>query len=257
MDTSLPRRAAVLITAVGAIAASRFHELTGLGQPIPAFAAKGDEVARAAGYAFAIWGLLYLGIIIYAVFQLRRESDLTRRLGWASAVAFLCIGGWVVAASLDAMWLTVALIVGAAVLLTAPLVAARADIAQASRSERWLVAWPLSALAGWVSVASALNIVTVLNREGLLPEPKTAIAGVAVAIVTALAVWVSRRLGLIAYAIPIAWGLAAIAVAERERHPMLALAAAAGAIIALAGGFFAARGSLRFTQSASAARSGP
>ena len=42
-----------------------------------------------AGWAFSIWGLIYLGLIVYAVRQLlpkTRESEMLRAFGWPSAI---------------------------------------------------------------------------------------------------------------------------------------------------------------------------
>lgn len=234
-------RILVLLLAIFAVAASQFHEVTGLGQPIPAFAGKGDEVVRAAGYAFSIWGLLYVGILAFGIYQLRRETAVTARLRWPAAAAFVLIGAWVIAAALDLVWLTVALIVAAAALLIMALRSAAWQARAGSRSDRWLAAMPLAALAGWLTVASAINIVTVLTRLDLLPEPRVAWAGLAVAVVTGLAVWFVRSTRLLAYPTLIAWGLVAVAVAEWGRHPVLAGLAALAAVISLAAGLFAAR----------------
>ncbi len=207
----------------------------GLGQSPAAFAADSDRLLRVAGYAFAIWGPLYLGVIAHALWRLRprgRPTALEARFAAPAVVAFTGVGLWIVAAALDAELLTIVLIVGAATALVWPLLA-HADLVRAAplrSTERWLTVWPLAALAGWLTVASPVNLLTVAAGNDALPPgpaalwPLLAVIGVAV-----LALAVTARVRTLAYGLPIAWGLAAVAVAEHARGAELLAAAAAGA----------------------------
>jgi hypothetical protein len=69
-----------------------------------------------------------------------------------------------------------------------------------ARFDFWLIAAPLSMLAGWLTVASAINTLTVLTAWGDYP-------------------------------LPIAWGLAAVWVAGQTDRPNVAILAAAGAAV--------------------------
>lgn len=78
------RRLVVLAAAVFAVVAPIVQNLAGLGLTQAEFAADGNTTLRVAGYAFSIWGLLYLGILAYAVRQVlpqTGESTLINRLG--------------------------------------------------------------------------------------------------------------------------------------------------------------------------------
>ena len=56
------RRVLVLVLAFASVIVAYGQMALGLGQSPAEFAADGDETLRAAGWAFSIWGLIYLGL---------------------------------------------------------------------------------------------------------------------------------------------------------------------------------------------------
>lgn len=194
----------------------------------------GRQTLEAAGYAFAIWGLIYAGMTAYAGYQAlpsTKETPGLRKLGWPSVVAMTGCGAWLIAAAVDAKWATVAIIVVSAVALCVPLVT-RYPVQH--RAEFWFVAAPLSLLAGWLTVASAINVLTVLTSYGVI-QPEMADAWAASGIVTVLAIGIgittaSRNW---VYPLPIAWGLVGVAVAEQADKPTIALLAGGVAVLLL------------------------
>ena len=103
--------------------------------------------------------------------------------------------------------------------------------------DRWMTLWPLSLLAGWLTVAAPLNLITVLTGNNALPAglPPTGWAMLAIAVVVVVALAVTQRIRTVAYSLPIAWGLIGAFVAELERNPTLAFFALAAAIAVLIG----------------------
>jgi len=230
------RRILVLLAAVFAVLTGYAQTALNIGQTPAEFSADSDATLRVAGWAFSIWGLIYLGLLAYGVYQAwpkTPESTLLRRLAWPSVAAMIGIGLWIFAAAFDWEGLTIALIVGSAVVLILPMTALGDDMAAAPLRERALVAWPLALLAGWLTIASAVNILTVLTGDGALPEflPPTGWAILAVAVVVAIAVLVTGRTRVLAYPIPIVWGLIAVFAAEQQRNPTLAFTAMGAAIL--------------------------
>lgn len=232
------RQLAVLLATAFAILTPAAQAIWDIGLSAAEFSQSGNTTLRAAGYAFSIWSLIYLGLAAYATWQAlprNREDVRLAQLAWPSVVAITGCGLWIWASAADARWLTVAIIVVSAATLVAALVRT-APQRQGGLSEALLVFWPLGLLAGWLTIASAINILTVLTAEGLIaPSGATtwAVAGVLAVVAVCLgALWASR---LAIYAVPIAWGLAAVFVAERQDQPgVAALAAAMAALLALA-----------------------
>jgi hypothetical protein len=239
----LTRRLVVLSAAVFSIAIGYSQTALGWGQSPAEFAADSDATLRVAPYAFAIWGLIYLGVLAYAVRQAlpqTGESDPIRWFGWPSVAALLGIGWWIVAAALDWEPATIVLIFGSGAVLIAPLLLNARAIRALPRGDRdrWLTVWPLAMLAGWLTVAAPVNLLTVATGNGALPAvlPPTGWALLAVAAVVALGLFVTWRTRLLAYPLPIAWGLLAVFVAEQARNPGLAFPALAASAVVLVGG---------------------
>ena len=195
----------------------------------------GDTTLEAAGYAFSIWGLIYAGMLAYAIYQAlpsTRETPGLRTLGWPSVAAMAGCGLWLIAAVYDLKLATMVIIIGSAATLCIPLL--RRYPAQ-NRIDFWLVAAPLSVLAGWLTVASAINTLTVLTGWGFInasTAPGWAAGGVIVVALVAAAIAAASRNWI--YPLPVAWGLAAVWVAEQTDRPNVAILAAAGAAVLVA-----------------------
>lgn len=232
MTVTMFQRLGVLVAACIAIGASFLQATGALGLTPAEFANTGASTVRAASYAFAIWGLIYAGLLAYGVYQLVpgwANDDVLRRFGWPSALSMLAIGAWLVAAGADWRWATVALIAFAALVLIIPL----ASRAQPMRlRDAVLIATPLALLAGWLTIATALNAVTVLTAEGFVQDAvATWLAIGAIAVAAAVAIFVLLRSDALAYPLPLIWGLVAVFVAERVHRPEAAWMAAACALL--------------------------
>ncbi len=254
------RRLIVLAATLFAIAINYGVNAFGWGQSPAEFSQDSDEHLRVATYAFSIWGVIFLGLLIYAVRQVlpqTGESDLIRRMGWPSVVAILATGWWTIAAALDAELATIVLIFGALIVLLVPLVSNAPLIRGLGRFERdrMTVVWPLAALAGWLTVASPVNLLTVATGNDQLPAGVAPVVWslLAVGAVTLLGLWVTERTRTLAYPLPIAWGLVGVFVAEQERNPTLAFAALAAAGVVLVGAVILAFGLKRGVERADAA----
>jgi hypothetical protein len=228
-------RLLVIASVVFAIAAPASQALSEWGLTAAEFSAAGNSTLRAAGYAFSIWGLLYAGMIAYAAYQALPASDassLRGPLAGPSIVAIAGCGAWICASGLDWRWATVAIIVGSAGALTFGLTRAAGLAPGATRRDRMLILWPLAALAGWLTIASAINILTVLTAEGFINRSialPAGLAGVAAVLFVAIVALHATRMPI--YGLPIAWGLVAVWVAERTDNPVPAWAALVAAVL--------------------------
>jgi len=242
LSTALIRRLILLSAVIFAIAIGYSQTAIGWGQSPAEFSADSDETLKVASYAFAIWGLIYLGLFAHAVFQLLpqgRGRPLTEALGWPAVGALLGIGWWVVAAALDAETTTIVLIFASLLVILIPLLLKARQIRalKPKDPELWLTAWPLMLLAGWLTIAAPVNLLTVVTGNEALPDvlPPTSWAILAVGLVSLTALLVTARLRQIAYALPIAWGLLGVFVAEQPRNTLLAYVALTAGVAVLVG----------------------
>lgn len=224
------------LAVVFAIATPAVQAISGWGLGAGAFAADGQSTLRAASDAFSIWSLIYLWLIAYAVYRLLPASrnQIDNALAPSAFIAIAGCGVWIIASSADWKLATVAIIAVSAGVLVQALVKARVE--DASRVQAWLIVAPLSLLAGWLTIATAINALTVATAFGLLAgvaAPMAASIGIVLVAIAAIAV--ARRAGLFIYALPIAWGLAAVVAAEWEEKPFIASLAGVAAVCAVIG----------------------
>ncbi|MFK4057876.1 hypothetical protein [Brevundimonas sp. NPDC046655] len=232
------RRLAVLAAVVFAVVVPIVQNLGGFGLSQAEFAADGNQTLQVAGYAFSIWGLLYLGLLAYAGRQAlpqTGESLLINRLGWPSAVAMFGIGMWIIAAALNLKAASVVIIFASLLALLVLLLATARTIRTTGVMERdrWLLIWPLAALAGWLTIAAPLNLITTATAFDALPAfaSPTAWAMAAIVVVVLVGIEVTLYLRTMAYSLPIAWGLVGAFVAEQERNPLLGFTALGAAFL--------------------------
>lgn len=232
MKIAMSQRVCVFAAALSAVGFSYLQATGALGLAPAEFAAAGDSTVRAASYAFSIWGLIYAGLLAYGVYQLVpgwADDAALKRFGWPSAISMFAISAWLVAAGADWRWATVALISLAALALILPLLSAPRFHRQ---RDALLIATPLALLAGWLTIATGLNAVTVLTAEGFVDAAQAslfAVGGLTTSV--AVAAFVTVRSGSIAYPLPVIWGLIAVFVAEQSHRPEAAWLALASALI--------------------------
>jgi benzodiazapine receptor len=182
-----------------------------------------------AGYVFSIWGLIYLALVAFAVYQAlpaQRENPRLRRIGYLFALSCLANVAWLFLWHYEIFPLT--LVAMLAILLLLIAIYVRLDIGRAPvpTTERWLVHVPFSIYLGWITVATIANVTSLLDYLnwsgwGISPEAWTVImliAGVGIASA------VSLTRGDVAYMLVIVWAFAGIAVKHADT-PVVATAA--------------------------------
>ena len=232
------RRLTVLAAAVFAVVVPIVQRLGNFGFSQAEFAADGNQTLQVAGYAFSIWGLIYLGLLAYAGRQAlpqTGESVLINRMGWPSAVAMFGIGMWIIAAALNLKAASVVIIFASLLALLIPLLAHAKTIRTTGvmDRDRWFLIWPLAALAGWLTIAAPLNLITTATAFDALPAflSPTGWAIAAIVVVVLVGAAVTTSLQTLAYALPIAWGLVGAFVAEQARNPLLGFIALGAAFV--------------------------
>lgn len=171
----------------------------------------------AAGYAFAIWGLIFLLDIAYGIWQssTSRRADATlRRIAPFAAAGFALTAAWMPLFSVGVFWLCLLVIVASlACLLQCTLVLARAR----QPALRWACI-PLSLHAGWLSMAAFLNLAQVIVAYRLLPtQQMLGWSLVLFALAAALLLVLNARMrGNVVFVAAAAWALVAVYVKQSQ-----------------------------------------
>jgi hypothetical protein len=178
-----------------------------------------------AGYAFAIWSVIYLWLISHAVFGLWKRAENPAwdavRLPLSVAVGVGAVWLWI--AGQSAIWGTVTIWIMAAGAIIAFL---RAD----TGVDRWMLSGPTAVFAGWLSAAAAVSTGVLVAGYGWLSD--TGSAAAMLALVLGIAVTVQMRRPLMpVYGLTVVWALVGVIAANASAN--LTVAALAGSGIAV------------------------
>lgn len=177
------------------------------------------------GYAFSIWGLIYLWLLAHAAFGLlKRKSDPAfLRPALPLLISGLLGSVWLAIASTAPLMATAVILVMGALAMRAYL---RADPVQ----DRWLLAAPLAIYAGWLTAACGVSVGVILAGYGILSNTASALAMLAVVIGVALVVQ-ARRPAMPVYGATVIWAAIGVVVANWADTPMVAYTAIGGAAL--------------------------
>jgi len=193
-----------------------------------------------AGYVFAIWSVIYLGLFSFGIYQLLPTQQDNKRIK--------AIGPWFLISNLfNSAWIFawhylqfgISLIIMLGLFASLLMVYTRAGIG-ASKAKDWkeklLLDVPFGIYLGWIAVATIANVATVLimsdwNAFGIAPEIWTIVV---LMVGTALAVAMAFLRKEIAYPLVAVWAFIGIYNARPEVAPV-AITALIGAAVAFLG----------------------
>jgi len=185
-----------------------------------------DPPIQPAGYAFSIWGVIYLWLLGLAGYGLiRRDTAPDWDAGRWGLFVSLAIG---------ASWIAVALSapVMATVLIWVMLAGAIWALLRAPARDLWWNALPLGLYAGWLTAASCVALGTVAMGYGL--GSPVAVSWVLLLVALGLSVALSLRLRLPSYPIAVAWALVGVVVTNGVSVFGIAAGLGAAALLGLA-----------------------
>jgi hypothetical protein len=188
-----------------------------------------------ANYAFAIWGVIYLGLISFGIYQAlpaQRENPHLRRIGYLLVFSSFSQIIWVILFQFHLFALSLLAMLG--ILLSLAAIYLRLEIGRksVSRSDKWLIDVPLGIYFGWISVATIVNVALVLynlnwNGWGISGEWWTLIL---LLVGASVAATICIERSDIAYVGVFIWAFVAIGI----RHLDKLIIAAGGVILAIA-----------------------
>lgn len=193
-----------------------------------------------ANYAFAIWGLIYVGLLAYGVYQLRSTQH---RNPVIQRVNGLLIGAcsaqmiWVYLFTNRLFTLSIVAMVGILLSLIGAYRTLNIGWQRVSREEHRLIHLPFSIYLGWISVATVVNVASALysagwNGWGMSATSWTVIMLIVSATIAAIVIW--QRVDT-AFTLVFVWAYVAIAVRQVTNPSILvtAISAAIGLAVLL------------------------
>jgi len=174
-----------------------------------------------AGLTFSIWGLIYLLLAIFVIYQLiivirkdTQQSAFIERIGLLFFASSVLNIGWIFAWHYEIVPLSLVIML----LLLGCLIAIylRLDIGKSTsaKTEKYLVHLPFSVYLGWITIATIANVTALLvdvnwNTFGL-GEQFWAVAVIVVGIAIALSILFTRK--DIFYCLVVDWALLGILI---------------------------------------------
>ncbi|WP_283643896.1 hypothetical protein [Marinovum algicola] len=216
--------AAAIAFALGPFAAPGFNGFDAGQFPVP----QENPPAQPAGYAFAIWGPIYVWLILGAGFQLLRRHDAP---DWAPMrlplIVSLVVGApWLAVAQVSPLWATLLIWVmwGGAVLALL-----RAPVRDGAFGH-----WPVGLYAGWLTAASCVSLALLLAGYGVTDALLAALLTLSLAVVLAGGV-ILHRPDAPGFPIAVIWALIGVLVANWQDGPVAVLVVVIIGALALAG----------------------
>ncbi|MCJ7735248.1 MAG: hypothetical protein MUP11_11960 [Anaerolineales bacterium] len=189
-----------------------------------------------AGYVFSIWGLIYLGLIVYTVFQAlpsQAENSQLQRIAPYYWVGSLANTIWIFLWHYEVFSLT--LIAMFAILIT--LLMINRSLAQSEGATKWLAKLPFSIYLGWISVATIANVSQFLyfyNWSGWGIDASVW-AVLMLSVATLLGILMVWRENDLPYLLVLIWAFVGITVSQASAAAVVNAAWVGVVVLALAG----------------------
>ncbi len=191
--------------------------------------------------AFAIWSVIYFGLLAYAVWQFlpgQSSAARHRRIGYWVAASLILNAAWILSIQFDLLPLSVPIIV----ILLAVLLRILLDLTALPSTSRWdalITDGTLGLYLGWVAIATAANVTAFLVASGFTgfgwPPELWSVLVIVAAAGAGVAVAIAGK-GRIAPALSLSWGLAWVAVGRLAGEPasvITGVAAIAAVVVVL------------------------
>jgi hypothetical protein len=190
-----------------------------------------------AGYVFSIWSLIFIGWIIFAIYQAlpaQRENPRLRNLGYLFALSNIFNAAWLFCWHYNYFGLSVLVMLILLGLLIASYLAIHAGRTSVTAIEKLAVDAMFSVYLGWISVATIANIATWLvsiqwDGFGIAPQVWAAIM---IAVASLLGILMMFRRRDSGYVFVLAWAFAGIAV-KQAGEPLVSNAASVATAVAV------------------------
>jgi hypothetical protein len=197
------------------------------------------SVFTPAGYTFAIWGIIYLLLFAFAVYQGRslfvnvKDDSVVNKTGWWFILSCLFNSLWVFAWIYEYTSLSCVFIFLLLFSLIKIILNNRMELGDARFPIVVFVWWPIVIYAGWVTVASIANVSSYLVKIGWDGYGISAVNWTIIMIIVAvlLNLLVMYKRNMREFVLVGAWALVGIGVANKGVHEIITTITFIGAAV--------------------------
>lgn len=197
------------------------------GNTMGSVSAQYENLFTPAGYAFSIWGLIYLTLLGFIVYQGRSlfsasgsSDDVVNQIGWWFIVSCVANILWILTWLYEYTGLSVIVMILLLFSLVKIILNTRMELDDPPFSTVALVWWPFSFYAGWITLALIANMAAWLTKTGWkgfgISEVTWTVIMICVAGIINVTITWTRNMR--EFALVGVWGLIAIAVANRDQQ---------------------------------------
>lgn len=211
------------------------------GETMATISAKYENLFTPAGYAFSIWGVIYLFLLGFVVFQARdlfgkkNKENASLQVGWWFVISCIANVFWIFAWLNEYLLGSVVIMLVLLFSLIRIILNTRMELDDEPLRVIAFIWWPFCFYSGWISVALIANVAAYLtslnwNGFGISEVTWTIIMIIAAGIINLVITWTRN---MREFALVGAWALVAIAVANWNEYPSIVITSLAVAGILL------------------------
>ena len=194
-----------------------------------------------AGYAFSIWGIIYLGLAAFVIYQSKGlfkpvdTPSVVSKVGWAFVISCVANCLWILAWLYDYTGLSVLIMITLLLSLLRITISTRMELDLVTIKRIVFEWWPFAIYLGWIAVALIANVAAYLTKIGWAGFGISPVSWTIIMIFTATAVnlFLTWNRALRESAMVGAWALVAIAVANWDGNQSIVTSAIVAAVVLL------------------------
>jgi hypothetical protein len=233
---------AILLAALFQVFGSSAPMAFNWGQSISEQSAEASSIITPPGYAFSIWGPIFLACFIYGLYAVKNRNklpDIVDKVGWLSVAMFVTCGAWGLWVPFNGTDIVSFIIISAGAALGMRIMYIIGSPKKYSNVEKGTVVFPLSLLAGWLITATTVSVLGTANYHNITlvnTDAFTTVLPLLLVLISLVMLTLYKTKNYF-YALAPVWGLGTLSLEKLMMGEVnLGVAAAAGALLILVTG---------------------
>ncbi len=189
-----------------------------------------------AGYVFSIWGLIYLALIVFAIYSLTKRGLANEKIdsiAWWFVVSNLFNAAWIFFWHYELFPITLIMMLGLLISLITIYLKLGIGKTEGDIAEKFSISTPFSIYLGWITVATVANVAQLLYvsgwRGGPISQPVWTIVMLIIGAI--LGVFMIFLRNEFAYPLVLSWAFVGIWVKQQGNTNVVAITALVLAIL--------------------------